>query len=104
MSTNDTGGHPTGPSSDKGEKHTAGAFDIRNVIGGLMALYGVILVITGLFTESTPEVASDADVNSNLYAGLAMLVLGVGFILWARLKPIVVPADVHRDDAAGPAD
>ncbi|WP_160010672.1 hypothetical protein [Nocardioides sp. AX2bis] len=79
--------------------HTAGAFDIRNVIGGLMAVYGVILTVTGLFTESTPEVAYADDYNSNLIAGIVLLVVGVGFVVWARLRPVVVP--VQKDDTAG---
>jgi len=31
----------------KKKKTTAGAFDVRNIIGALMAIYGVILVIWG---------------------------------------------------------
>ena len=30
-------------------KHTAGAFDIRTFIAALMGIYGVILVLAGIF-------------------------------------------------------
>ena len=30
-------------------RHTAGALDIRNIIGGLLSVYGVILLVMGLF-------------------------------------------------------
>jgi hypothetical protein len=93
---------PVDPAMSDSEKaafeqrtHTAGAFDIRNVIGGLLGVYGVILTITGLFTESSPEVAYADDYNSNLIAGIVLLLVGAVFIGWARLRPVVVP--VHDD-------
>jgi drug/metabolite transporter (DMT)-like permease len=73
-------------------KKTAGALDVRNIIGLLMAIYGVILLLTALFSDSTAP--KSADVNSNLWAGLALLVVGGVFLTWARLRPIRVPEDV----------
>lgn len=70
------------------KKTTAGAFDIRNVIGALLALYGAILTLMGLFGD--PETDKTGGVNANLWAGLALLVVGVGFLVWARVKPVVV--------------
>lgn len=69
-------------------KQTAGAFDIRNVIGGLIGLYGVILTVMGLFGDEEGD--KTGDVNANLWAGLAMLLFAIGFALWARLRPVVV--------------
>ena len=74
-------------------KQTAGAFDVRNIIGGLLGVYGVILVLMGLFADA--ESAKPDDVNSNLWAGLALLVASAVFIVWWRLRPISVP---HTDD------
>lgn len=79
-------------------QHTAGAFDIRNIIGGLIGLYGVILTLMGIFGDK--ELDKTGGVNANLWAGLAMIAFGVGFALWARLRPVVVP----EDPAAPPAD
>ncbi|CAM3868875.1 hypothetical protein [Nocardioides zeicaulis] len=83
--------------------HKAGAFDIRNIIGALMGVYGVILALAGLFGDTAPE--KTGDVNANLWTGLALVAVAVFFIGWARLKPIVVPADVERpdDDPTRPA-
>jgi hypothetical protein len=72
--------------------HRAGLFDIRVIIGGLIGLYGVILVITGFFT-SDAQIAKSDGLNINLWAGLGMVVVSAGFIVWARMRPIVVPAD-----------
>ena len=83
------------------KQHTAGAFDIRNIIGGLIGLYGVILTLMGIFGDK--ELDKTGDVNANLWAGLAMAVFGASFLLWARLRPTVVPADVpKRDDGPPP--
>ena len=73
---------------DKKVKTTAGALDVRNIIGMLMAVYGVILVVLGIFSDS--RAAKTGDVNANLYAGLGLLVAAAGFLIWARLRPLVV--------------
>ncbi len=78
------------------KKHTAGALDIRNIIGLLLTVYGVILLLLGLFAD--PEEAKTGGVNANLWAGLALLAFGAAFLTWARLKPVVVAEDVHADD------
>jgi drug/metabolite transporter (DMT)-like permease len=80
---------------DKKPKKTAGALDVRNIIGTLMGVYGVILVLLGIFSDSTA--AKTGDVNANLWAGLALLLVGAAFLGWARLRPIVVPRDVDSE-------
>jgi len=76
-------------------KKTAGAFDVRSIIGLLLTVYGVILTAMGLFADTDAD--KTGDINSNLYAGLGLLVVGGGFLLWARLRPIQVPDHVDRD-------
>ena len=85
------------------EKHTAGAFDIRNIIGSLLTIYGVILLAMGIFAD--PATDKTGGINANLYAGIGLLVVGVGFIVWSRVKPVVVPEDVPHveDDPVRPA-
>jgi hypothetical protein len=70
-------------------RHSAGALDIRNIIGGLLATYGVILVLVGVFGDAETE--KTGGVNANLWAGVGLLVVGGAFLTWARLKPILVP-------------
>ncbi|MGY2701376.1 MULTISPECIES: hypothetical protein [unclassified Nocardioides] len=72
-------------------QHTAGVFDIRNVIGGLIGLYGIILTLMGLFGDEEGD--KTGDVNANLWAGLMMLVFGIAFVTWARWRPVVVQVD-----------
>jgi hypothetical protein len=71
--------------------HKAGAFDIRTFIGALIGIYGVVLVVTGL-------VSSDGR-TINLVGGLSMAVAAAGFLIWARLRPIVVPETTEMDGA-----
>jgi len=93
----------SGKSDTAAAPHKAGAFDIRNIIGALMGLYGVILTLAGLFGD--PELEKTGGVNANLWTGLALIAVAAVFIGWARLRPIVVPADVERpdDDPTRPA-
>ncbi|MFD7075564.1 hypothetical protein ACFU7D_17890 [Nocardioides sp. NPDC057577] len=65
-------------------------FDIRNVIGSLLAVYGVILLLMGLFGD--PEVDKTGGPNANLWAGIALLVVGGAFITWGVLRPVVPDA------------
>ena len=64
-------------------------FDLRIIIGGLFALYGVYLTILGIF-DGAEEVEQAAGVRINLWTGLALLAMGLGFLLWARLRPLTV--------------
>jgi hypothetical protein len=87
--------------TDTTSKHTAGAFDIRNIIGALLGIYGAILLVMGLFGSADPA-SPDApsgggDVNANLWAGLALLLVAAIFLIWSRVRPIVVPDHVDKD-------
>jgi hypothetical protein len=75
------------------EKHTAGLFDLRFIIGGLLTVYGVILTALGIFNATDEELARGDGLNINLWAGIGMLVVGLGFAVWARWRPLVVPPD-----------
>lgn len=69
-------------------QHTAGVFDIRNIIGALLGIYGVILLLMGIFGDQ--ETDKTGGVNANLWAGIVLLVVGVAFLVWARTRPVVV--------------
>lgn len=99
--TDDTTQHP--------ERHAAGLFDIRNIIGALLAIYGVVLLLTAAFGGNGPSAKNS---SANLWMGIALLVFGVLFLLWARLRPIVVDevalqhelADDQNPAGHGPAE
>jgi hypothetical protein len=74
--------------SDERAPHTAGAFDIRNVIGGLLGIYGIVLLATGALSDQAP--AETGQLHADLWAGGALVVVSVVFLAWARLRPIVL--------------
>jgi len=90
------------PQSKPEMPHRAGAFDIRVFIASLIGLYGVVLVIVGLFGTDDTQLDKSDGMNINLFAGAAMVVFAVSFMVWARLRPVVVPPELHTDD--DPAD
>jgi hypothetical protein len=65
----------------------ASLFDLRMVIGGLLALYGVILTVMGVFASDQAK-AKAAGININLWAGVVILAGGAIFLAWARLRPL----------------
>jgi uncharacterized membrane protein len=96
------------PAQKDGRKHSAGAYDIRTLIAGLIGFYGVVLVLMGLFDNSADDKAKTGDVNANLWSGIVMVVVGLAFLVWARLRPVVVDeAELRRaheeDDGSPPA-
>jgi hypothetical protein len=94
----------TGGNSGSGQrKHDAGAFDIRAIIGGLIGFYGVVLVIMGLVADGAAQRKKTGDVNANLWAGIVMVVVALAFVLWTRLRPVVVDAAAPDRDEDAPA-
>ena len=98
MSTTSNDDGHTPADADDGAPHRAGAFDIRNFIAMLIGIYGVVLVIYGIIGSSDTQLAKSDGVNINLWAGLGMLVVGIGFFVWAKVRPVVVPAHIEEDD------
>jgi hypothetical protein len=91
-----TGANPD-PGTDGADVHKAGAFDIRVFIASLIGIYGIVLVIAGL-VQSDDQLTKTDGVNLNLWAGIGMIVVAAVFLLWARLRPVVVHAVPPSDD------
>jgi cytochrome c biogenesis protein CcdA len=85
-------------------------FDLRYLIGGLFTFYGLLLIVASFFVSHVKS----GDIDINLWLGIGMLILGVFFLLWARLRPLRIEGrsalaeaeaeaeDPDRDDR-GPA-
>jgi formate-dependent nitrite reductase membrane component NrfD len=79
-------------------------FDIRNIVGALLLIYGVLLTIAGFFPgvlRSHNDTAAASDrVNlyigtaANWWVGLILIGVAVTFISWALLRP-------HHQDEVG---
>ena len=98
---------PHEPTSDemrpKGMAQSAASklFDLRIMIGALFTFYGVVLIIYGFFTPEE-QIAKSAGIHINLWLGAGMLVLGLLFLLWARLAPVKHEAPPGADAATRP--
>ena len=74
-------------------------FDIRNIIGALLGIYGVVLTIAGFapgLLREHDNGAGDNPVdlyvgtNANWWVGLALIAVAVVFLAWAWLRPVRV--------------
>ena len=65
----------------------ANLFDVRRIIGGLFAIYGLILTILGI-GASDADIDKAAGINVNLWVGLAMLLVAAIFLTWAFTRPL----------------
>ncbi len=75
-------------------------FDIRLILGGLLSLYGMILLITGL-VDMRPH--KSPGMHLNLWTGLGMLVLGLLMLAWMRMRPLAPPdPESLKEPDAGP--
>jgi hypothetical protein len=96
----------TPATQDGGRKHTAGAYDVRVFIAGLIGLYGVVLVVMGIFFDTADDKDKTGDVNANLWAGLVMIVVAIAFAVWTRLRPVIVDekalAEAHAEAGDAP--
>lgn len=68
-----------------------GGFDIRLIIALLMGVYGLVLTVMGIGFTTEDELNRADGLNINLWAGIAMLIFTAAFVLWAKLRPLVVP-------------
>ncbi|SDI16027.1 hypothetical protein [Nonomuraea jiangxiensis] len=84
-----------GDAREGAEPRRAGAFDVRVVIAALIGFYGIVLIIMGLVADTAQARAKTGDVNANLWAGLGMAVVALAFVVWARLRPVIIepPSD-----------
>jgi xanthine/uracil/vitamin C permease (AzgA family) len=77
-------------------------FDVRLVIGGLLALYGVILTIKGI-VDNNAAVKKAVGIRINLWTGLALLAVGAFFLIWMKLAPVQAVKPDEEDDTS-PSD
>jgi hypothetical protein len=72
-------------------------FDIRNIVGALLLLYGAILFLASFATSDADKAKADG-INANLWVGLSLLVFGALMVGWAVARPIVVDKEQLEAD------
>lgn len=95
--------HATNTAKAAPQKHSAGAFDIRNVIGALMGIYGVVLLISAFLLDPGTNFAGvEKNGSYNIWTGIALIIVALIFMAWAKARPIIVPDEMPGD--AAPAE
>jgi hypothetical protein len=87
-------------------KRLVRVFDVRNIIGALLGIYGVLLIIAGfapgiLRHHDNPAAASNrtdlyVGTAANWWVGIVLLGVAVAFIFWALVRP--AHDDKRRED------
>ncbi|MGW0421646.1 hypothetical protein [Streptomyces sp. NPDC003015] len=72
-------------------------FDLRRIIGGLFVLYGIIVTIAGI-NPSDATLDKAEGININLWTGLGMLLLGIFFLVWLKMRPTPPPAPAPGEE------
>jgi hypothetical protein len=76
------------------KKVKAGALDVRVIIGALLGLFGAVVLVTGLVNGSGSGKPPHSDPDHlNIYVGIALLVAAIFFLVWSRLRPLLVPVE-----------
>lgn len=75
-------------SNSNEQTKTAGAFDVRNFIGALLAIFGIILTIAGIVGFTPDEAERTGGVDANLWTGIGLIIAAAVFLIWAKLRPI----------------
>ncbi|MDR1851498.1 MAG: hypothetical protein LBR21_02430 [Propionibacteriaceae bacterium] len=77
---------PSTPIAPTTHKQSLGAFDVRVFIATALGLIGIFLVICSFTADQSLE--KTGGVNANLWTGLALVVVALVFVVWARFKPM----------------
>lgn len=80
---------------------TAGAFDIRNFIGVLLGIFGIILTIAGIVGFTPDEAERTGGIDANLWTGIGLIIAAAVFLIWAKLRPIRIIETPDDDADAG---
>ena len=76
----------SGVSEERLERATD-LLDVRKIIGGLLGIYGAILLVAGI-VGSDADKEKAAGVNVNLWVGIALLLTCAVFWAWALTRPL----------------
>ena len=104
MSEQSSTGQEPAATGSSAVKKSAGAFDIRNFIGALIGIYGIILTVLGLVSFTSEESRRTGGINANLVAGICMVVFALIFLVWAKLRPVVIPPSTEPTADSEPVE
>jgi hypothetical protein len=81
-------------------KKATALFDLRKIIALVMLVYGVVLVLLGIFGSEADKNKADG-ININLWVGIALLILGGLFVAWSMWRPLISPEEEASGRGSG---
>jgi hypothetical protein len=78
----------------------ANRFDIRRLIGAVFTVYGLILLVLGIFGSETVKNKANGS-NVDLWTGIGMLVFAALMIFWALSRPTLPEPPETRGQGSG---
>src|SRR3954453_6883251 len=91
---------PATETEEEAAARAANRFDIRRIIGGLFAVYGLVLVVVGLFGAHHVKVKA-AGIDIDLWTGLGMVGRAAAMIGGALARPVVPEPPEPRGQGSG---
>ncbi len=87
-------------------------FDIRNIIGALLAIFGAVLTVAGFVPAILKDHADPAattnrsdlyvGTDANWWVGLILLAVAAGFFVWTLVRPLPVDDLPTREEPGAP--
>ncbi|QDP95773.1 hypothetical protein FOE78_07565 [Microlunatus elymi] len=65
-------------------------FDLRTIIGGLFAVYGIVCLIIGIVSFTPADAQKAGGINVNLWSGIGMIIIAAIFLIWSFTRPLEV--------------
>ncbi|HZC14038.1 MAG TPA: hypothetical protein VE270_08465 [Thermoleophilaceae bacterium] len=103
MATETAGNGQAAEVSAEQVERATNLLDVRKIIGGLLGVYGVILLGAGIF-GSDADKQQAAGVNINLWVGLALMLACGVFWAWALWRPLTQELEEGSSERAPDAN
>lgn len=78
--------------------------DLRSWAAAMFGVFGLMLATYGAFFVTDADLAKGAGINLDLWTGIGMLVVAVGFLAWLLTRPPEIEHDIHVVEGAPDAE
>jgi len=87
--------------SDRRALRQARLLDLRSYLAGLFLIFGVVVTLAGL-TATPAQLVKSSGMNLSLWTGLALILLGLVFLVWLVRVPPLFEQSADQDPESQP--